>query len=84
VLTVKSNQPGLRRQLAELPWGQIPAVDVTPDKGHGRVESRALKLAAVTAGIGFPHARLAIQLIRRRRSRRSGTWHTEIVYAVTT
>jgi predicted transposase YbfD/YdcC len=36
----------------------------------------------VTAGIGFPHARLAIRLTRRRRTSR-GKWHTEIVYAVT-
>jgi hypothetical protein len=62
---------------------QTPAVDVTRDKGHGRVESRTLKLAAVTAGIGFPHARLAIQLIRRRRTLTNHKWHTETVYAIT-
>jgi predicted transposase YbfD/YdcC len=60
-----------------------PRQGLTHDKGHGRVESRTLKLATVTAGIGFPHARLAIQLTRRRRPRASGRWHTETVYAVT-
>lgn len=83
VLTVKRNQPGLHAQLATLPWAQVPEVDLTRDKGHGRVESRSLKLATVGAGIGFPHARLAIRLTRRRRSRASGRWHTETVYAVT-
>jgi predicted transposase YbfD/YdcC len=83
LLTVKRNQPGLHRQLAALPWAQIPAVDVSRDKGHGRVESRTLKLAAVSTGIGFPHARLAIQLIRRRRSRTSEKWHTETVHGIT-
>ncbi len=83
VLTVKRNQPSLHRQLRALPWAQTPAVDVTRDKGHGRVESRTLKLAAVTAGIGFPHARLAIQLIRRRRTLTNHKWHTETVYAIT-
>lgn len=83
VLTVKRNQPSLHRQLRALPWTQTPAVDVTRDKGHGQVESRTLKLAAVTARIGFPHARLAIQLIRRRRSLTSHKWHTETVYAIT-
>jgi len=82
VLIVKGNQPGLHRELTTLPWQQIPAVDVTHDKGHGRVETRTLQLAAMAAGIGFPHARLAIRLTRRRRAS-SGKWHTEIVYAVT-
>ena len=35
------------------------------------------------AGIGFPQARLAIQITRRRRSLRSRRWRTETVYAVT-
>jgi predicted transposase YbfD/YdcC len=83
VLTVKRNQPSLHCQLRALPWAQILAVDSTRGKGHGRVESRTLKLAAVTAGIGFPHAHLAIQLTRRRRSLTSGKWHTETVYAIT-
>jgi predicted transposase YbfD/YdcC len=83
VLTVKRNQPSLHRQLAALPWAQIPAVDLTDDKGHGRIESRSMKLAAVPAGIGFPHAHLAIQLTRRRRSPTSRKWHTETVYAIT-
>jgi predicted transposase YbfD/YdcC len=83
VLTVKGNQPSLHRQLAALPWDQIPAVDLTRDKGHGRVESRSLTLAAVSTGIGFPHARLAIQLTRRRRSSTSCRWRTEAVYAIT-
>jgi hypothetical protein len=54
---------------------------VTRPASHA--ETRTLKLAAVSAGIGFPHARLAIQLTRRRRSTRTGRWHTETVYAVT-
>lgn len=83
VLTVKRNHPGLHRQLRTLPWAKIPPVDVTHDKGHGRIESRTVKLTTVGAGIGFGHARLAIQLTRRRRSQTSGRCHTETVYAVT-
>lgn len=64
VLTVKRNQPGLHRHLRALPWARFPALDVTRGKGHCRVEFRTLKLDAVTAGIGFPHTRLAIQLTR--------------------
>jgi predicted transposase YbfD/YdcC len=63
---VKANQPRLHAQLLALPWQQIPVVDERGDRGHGRVETRRVKLTAVGAGIGFPHARLAIQLQRRR------------------
>jgi predicted transposase YbfD/YdcC len=83
ILTVKRNQPRLHAQLRTLPWTQIPAVDVTGGKGHGRIESRTVKLAAVSAGFGFPHARLAIQVVRRRRTRTSRNWRTETAYAVT-
>ena len=83
VLTVKGNQPGLHRELKSLPWKDIPAVDVTHDKGHGRIESRTVKLTEVAAGIGFPHARLAIQITRRRKGLTGNKRHTETVYAIT-
>ena len=83
LLTVKRNQPSLHRQLAALPWDQVPAVNLTQDKGHGRIESRTVKLTAVRAVIGFPHARLAIQLTRRRRLLTRTSHHTETVYAIT-
>src|SRR4051794_41848395 len=43
-----------------------------------------VQLCTVMAGIGFPHARLAARIVRRRRPI-SGTkkWSTETVYAVT-
>jgi len=57
-------------------------------KGHGRIEARALKLTAIETGIAFPHARLAAQITRQRRPNSTrattrGGWHTETVYAVT-
>jgi predicted transposase YbfD/YdcC len=83
LLTVKANQPRLLTQLRQLPWLQVPVADQTSSKGHGRLESRTVKITAVTAGIGFPHARLAIQVIRRRRRPASRTWQSETVYALT-
>jgi predicted transposase YbfD/YdcC len=83
LLIVKANQPTLHAQLVGLPWGQIPIADEHHDRGHGRVETRRVKITAVGAGIGFPHARLAIQIQRRRRPIGSTTWTTETVYAVT-
>jgi predicted transposase YbfD/YdcC len=82
LLVVKANQPTLHAQLAGLPWRQIPVMDRTRDHGHGRVELRTLKVAAVT-GLGFPHAAQAIQVIRRVRAPGSRRWRTVTVYAVT-
>jgi hypothetical protein len=53
------------------------------DRAHGRVETRRVKITTVGAGIGFPHARLAIQIMRRRRPIGSTTWTSETIYAVT-
>jgi predicted transposase YbfD/YdcC len=87
VFIVKGNRPKLHQQLAGLPWRDIPAVALTQDAGHGRRESRTLKLTAVrnavTSGILFPYAQLAVQIVRRRRPAGSRRWHTETVYAVT-
>jgi hypothetical protein len=65
-----------------LPWRQIPVMDRTRDHGHGRVEIRTLKVAAV-AGLCFPHAAQAIQVIRRVRAPGSRRWRTVTAYAVT-
>ena len=86
LITVKRNQPSLHAQLAGLPWRQIPAADIRHDRGHGRAERRSLKVTAVAAGIAFPHAAQAIQVVRRRRplsGKNSKKWSSETVYAVT-
>ncbi len=83
LLTVKANQPTLLAQLRALPWNDVPVAEATTDKAHGRHERRTLKLTAVTAGIGFPHAALALQITRRSRPLRGGRWHTETIYAIT-
>ena len=87
VFIVKGNRPRLHQQVAGLPWRDMPAADLTQNAGHGRRESRTLKLAAVrnavTCGILFPHAQLAVQIVRRRRPATSRRWHSETVYAVT-
>lgn len=83
VLTVKGNQPTLRRQLAGMPWRTVEVGHRATERGHGRREIRTLKVITIAAGIAFPHAAQAIQLVRRRRSLTSGKWHTETVYAIT-
>jgi hypothetical protein len=83
LLIVKANQPTLHAQLVVLPWRQIPVAATDHDRGHGRVETRQLKICAVGAGIGFPHARLAVVIRRRRRPLDSATETSETVYAIT-
>ncbi|WP_222618046.1 ISAs1 family transposase [Nakamurella sp. PAMC28650] len=83
LLTVKGNQPTLRRRLAQLPWNDVDVTDTQKDRGHGRIEKRTLKVVTIAAGILFPHAAQAIQVSRKVRSIRSKKWHTETVYAVT-
>jgi predicted transposase YbfD/YdcC len=86
LITVKRNQPGLHAQLAALPWRQIPVAHEARERGHGRAERRTLKVTAVAAGLAFPHAAQAIQIMRRRRTltgTHSKKWSTETVYAVT-
>ena len=88
LLTVKGNQPRLRRQLAGLPWRQVDMAHRATTTAHGRREIRTLKVVSIAAGIEFPHARQAIQIVRRTRRACAGTgktskWHTETVYAIT-
>ena len=83
VIAVKRNQPGLHAQLAKLPWRQVPAACRTRDKGHGRAERHTMKITAVAAGLAFPHAAQAIQIVRRRRPLNSKKRTAETVCAVT-
>jgi len=83
LLTVKGNQPKLRRQFAALPWADVPISHHAQDRGHGRVEIRTTKVVTVAAGILFPHASQAMQIIRKTRPLKGRKWTTETVYAVT-
>jgi predicted transposase YbfD/YdcC len=83
LITVKRNQPSLHAQLAALPWRQVPVAHQAREKGHGRAERRTMKVTAVAAGLAFPHAAQAIQIVRRRRQLAGKKWSTETVYAIT-
>jgi predicted transposase YbfD/YdcC len=83
LITVKGNQPSLHAQLAALPWRQVPVAHRAREQGHGRAERRTLKVTAVAAGLAFPHAAQAIQIVRRRRPLTGTKWSAETVYAIT-
>ncbi|WP_233527460.1 ISAs1 family transposase [Micromonospora craniellae] len=85
VFVVKRNQPRLYRQVKALPWGKIPALDATRERGHGRYDIRELQ--AVTClgplALDFPHAAQALRIRRRRHNPATGRWSTVTVYAIT-
>jgi predicted transposase YbfD/YdcC len=83
ILTVKDNQPTLRKKLKSLPWKQIPVLDRKTEHGHGRNTTRTLKAAEIAEGIGFPGAVQVLQLTRTATDDKTGKNHTEVVYAVT-
>ena len=64
VLTVKNNQPGLKRALKKLPWKDVPSTSV-PDGSHGRRVRRTVQAVEAPAWIDFPGA---AQVIRIRRT----------------
>jgi predicted transposase YbfD/YdcC len=81
LLIIKRNQPGLHAQLAALPWRDVPKAYDKREHGHGRTERRTLKVTSVAAGLAFPCAAQAIQIVRRRKLK--GKWSRETCYAVT-
>lgn len=83
ILTVKDNQPTLRKKLKSLPRKQIPVLDRKTEHGHGRTTTRTLKAAEIAEGIGFPGAVQVLQLTRTATDDKTGKKHTEVVYAVT-
>lgn len=82
---IKTNQPTAHRQLAGRPWRSVAVQHTASGTGHGRRESRSIKICSIAdelGGIAFPHARPAIRVHRRRKP--TGKPETrESVYAVT-
>jgi predicted transposase YbfD/YdcC len=82
LLVVKANQPTLLDRCARLAWHQVPVLDRTRDRAHGRVELRTLKAVTVNH-FGFPHAAQVIQVTRKTRDLGTRKWRTVVVHAIT-
>jgi predicted transposase YbfD/YdcC len=84
LFTVKANQPTLRTALRQLPWAAA-AGSRRRERGHGRTESRSIKVidcdGTDVTGL-FPAARRAIKVVRRRVTA-DGRRSVETVYALT-
>ena len=83
ILTVKNNQPNLRKRVKSLPWKDIPCLAVSREHGHGRQDTRTLKATELSSGIGFPGAAQVLRLTRTRTVRATGKRTRETVYAIT-
>src|SRR3954470_16069206 len=87
ILRIKGNQKTLHTRLKALPWTDVPEAARVRSVGHGRVETRTIRvidLAGSSDGHGefFPDAAQALKIVRRRRDRR-GRWSVQTVYAIT-
>ncbi len=84
LLTVKDNQPGLRKALKKPPWHSVRTHDRTRSCRHGREETRTLKALEIRGpGIEFRGARLALKITRRRVDARTRKFQSATVYAIT-
>lgn len=86
VFTVKANNKHLYAQLKDLPWKHVPG-RTTRESGHGRKETRTIKIAQVPAWITFEGAVQVAQLRRttwRKESKGSDKRKSvEVVYLIT-
>lgn len=85
VAIVKANQKHLYRQLKSLPWASVERGAHAAESGHGRIESRSVKICGIdpaAGGLPFPGAVTAIK-VHRRRQIKGRRQSRETVYAVT-
>jgi predicted transposase YbfD/YdcC len=82
LIPAKGNQPTLFTQLKTLPWAQVPIGHQTRETGHGRQETRTVKVVTLQTpgGIAFPHAEQAIRITRTRTLTTSGKTTRETAY----
>lgn len=62
---------------------QVPAGHRQQERTRGKITIRTTKAVAIEAGIDFPRAAQAVQLIRWSHPATGGPWRTEVTYAVT-
>jgi len=84
---VKDNQPSLAAELVNQPWWDLKPHCVERNRGHGRIEVRALRVLPVSAADplpGFPSARQMMLIVRERANLRGEPIsEPEAVFAIT-
>lgn len=82
VLTAKANQPTLFAQVKALPWGQAPTLFSTSERGHGRCETRTVKVLTAPK-IAFPYAKQVLRVHRWVKDLATGRVRRTYAYVVT-
>ncbi|WP_225448123.1 ISAs1 family transposase [Streptacidiphilus sp. P02-A3a] len=83
LLLVKGNQPRLHAALRALPWQRVRA-RYDRELGHGRRETRSLRVLTVTdPHPDFPHAVQAAEILPHRTGARTRKVSRQTVYAIT-
>ena len=80
---VKDNQPGLLAACQAIDDGQFSAAVVDTCRGHGRIETREVRTAAVPEDLGFPHAAQVIVVYRERAGLDDRMTSSETSYYIT-
>ncbi|MDE3719947.1 hypothetical protein PWG71_00995 [Nocardiopsis sp. N85] len=66
-----------------MPWVQAPTLGTTRARGHGRAETRTVKVIDLAGATGFPHVVQAVRVRRYVRELRTGEVSWTVAYAVT-
>ena len=87
ILRIKGNQKTLHTRLKALPWARVPEAARVRSVGHGRAETRTIRVIDLTGstdghGEFFPGVTQALKIVRRRRAR-GRRWSVQTVYAIT-
>ncbi len=66
LLQVKANQPSVLEACRAIPDAQFGEVFEHTERGHGRIETREVRVAPVPEGLDFPYAEQVIVVYRER------------------
>lgn len=89
VLPVKKNQPGIHTRVKGLPWSQVAAADIDRGRGHGRHETRTVRVLQHPGHIdlGLAGATQAIKIgryvLRKKTVTAEPAWTREVAYLLT-
>lgn len=84
VFTVKENQPGLRKDIADLNLEDAPPQVTSVQKGHGRIETRRLWATdQLPEELVFPHAQQVYRIERITTKADGSGLRKEVVYGIT-
>ena len=89
VLPVKANQPGICARVKGLPWSQAAPADIDRGRGHGRRETRTVRVIQAPAHVdlGLPGATQVIKIgrhtLRKKTVAAQPAWTREVAYLLT-